>query len=149
MIMTGLLIGEYEHSLDEKKRISLPKQFRTSLGSKIVITRGLDNCLFLYSRGGWEAVSKKLQSLSFVQAETRAFGRFMLSGAAEVDVDQVGRILIPDHQKAYAGLKKKVTFTGVSDRVEIWDADRWMNYKKRIDKDAEKLAKKLGEIGAL
>jgi MraZ protein len=147
--MQQLLIGEYEHTLDEKKRISLPKQFRSALGSKVVITRGLDNCLYIFSRQGWDAVAKKLQSLSFVQAETRAFGRFMFSGAAEVEVDSAGRILIPDHQKAFAGLKKKAVFTGVSDRVEVWDAGRWSAYKTRIDKDAEKLAKKLGEIGAL
>lgn len=147
--MQSLLIGEYEHTLDDKKRISLPKQFRASLGTHVVITRGLDNCLYIFSREGWTSVAKRLQSLSFVQTETRAFGRFMFSGAAEVEVDQAGRILIPDHQKAYAGLKKKAVFTGVSDRVEVWDKERWHAYKRRIDKDAEKLAKKLGEIGAL
>lgn len=143
------MIGEYEHRLDEKKRISLPKQFRSALGRRVVVTRGLDNCLFVYARPAWEKVAEKLQSLSFVQAETRGFSRFMLSGAAEVDVDDVGRILIPDHQKQYAGLAKKVVFAGVSDRVEIWDAERWHRYKSRIDKDAERLAKRLGEIGAL
>jgi len=147
--MHNLLIGEYEHTLDEKKRISLPKNFRSALGKRVVATRGLDNCLYLFSRESWEGVAKKLQSLSFVQAETRGFSRFMFSGAAELDVDEVGRILIPDHQKEFAGLKKRVIFTGVSDRVEVWDAAAWSAYKRRIDKDAEKLAKKLGEIGAL
>ena len=147
--MQSLLIGEYEHTLDEKKRISLPKNFRAALGRAVVITRGLDNCLYIFSRENWEQVAKKLQSLSFVQAETRAFGRVMFSGAAEVEVDAAGRILIPDHQKEYAGLKKRAIFTGVSDRVEVWDAERWHAYKKRIDKDAEKLAEKLSEIGAL
>lgn len=147
--MTNLLIGEYEHTLDDKKRISLPKTFRAALGKRVVMTRGLDNCLFVYSRSSWEKVAEKLQSLSFVDADTRGFNRFILSGAAEVDVDDAGRILIPDHQKAYAELRKRVVFAGVSDRVEIWDADRWHNYKKRIDKDAERMAQKLGEIGAL
>lgn len=145
----NLLIGEYEHTLDEKKRISLPKHFREGLGKRVVVTRGLDNCLFVYSRDSWGKIAEKLQSLSFVNADTRGFNRFMLSGAAEVDVDNVGRILIPEHQKAFAGLKKRVVFTGVSDRVEIWDADRWFRYKKLIDKNAERMAKKLGEIGAL
>ena len=147
--MTSLLIGEYEHTLDDKKRISLPKTFRAALGKRVVMTRGLDSCLFIYSRAGWERIAERLQSLSFVQTDTRGFNRFMLSGAAEVDVDGVGRILIPDHQKEYAGLKKNVVFTGVSDRVEIWDAARWHEYKARIEKDAERMAKKLGEIGAL
>ena len=144
-----MFIGEYEHSLDEKKRISLPKQFRGALGKKVVMTRGLDNCLFVYSRSDWEKVAEKLQALSFAQADTRGFNRFILSGAAEVDVDGAGRILIPDHQKEFAGLKKNVVFAGVSDRVEIWDAGRWNTYKTRIEKQADALAEKLGEIGAL
>ncbi|OGG80639.1 cell division/cell wall cluster transcriptional repressor MraZ [Candidatus Kaiserbacteria bacterium RIFCSPLOWO2_01_FULL_54_13] len=142
-------IGEYEHSLDEKKRVSLPKSFRATLGKKVVMTRGLDNCLFVYSRSAWEKVAEKLQSLSFVNPDTRGFNRFMLSGAAEVEVDGAGRILIPEHQKAFAGLKKNVVFAGVSDRVEVWDAIRWHSYKTRIEKQADALAEKLGEIGAL
>lgn len=147
--MTSLLIGEYEHTLDEKKRVSLPKVFRAALGKRVVMTRGLDNCLFVYSRSAWDKLAEKLQSLSLIQNDTRGFNRFMLSGAAEVDVDGVGRILIPDHQKIFAGLKKRVVFTGVSDRVEVWDAERWSAYKARIEKDADRMVKKLGEIGAL
>ena len=144
-----MFIGEYEHSLDEKKRVSLPKAFRAALGRKVVMTRGLDNCLFVYSRSAWEKVAEKLQELSFVQADTRGFSRFMLSGAAEVEVDGAGRILIPEHQKAFAGLKKTIVFAGVSDRVEIWERDRWNTYKTRIERQADALAEKLGEIGAL
>ncbi|MBV9159081.1 MAG: division/cell wall cluster transcriptional repressor MraZ [Candidatus Kaiserbacteria bacterium] len=144
-----MLIGEYEHTLDEKKRVSLPKAFRARLGKRVVMTRGLDNCLFIYSPNDWQKVAEKLQSLSIVNEDTRGFNRFMLSGAAEVEVDDVGRILVPDHQKEYAQLKKNVVFTGVSDHVEVWDALRWKGYKARIEKDAEKMAKKLGEIGAL
>ncbi|KKW47840.1 MAG: Protein MraZ, partial [Candidatus Kaiserbacteria bacterium GW2011_GWA2_58_9] len=88
-------------------------------------------------------------SLSFVQADTRGFARFMLSGAAEVEVDGAGRILIPEHQKAFAGLKKHVIFAGVSDRIEVWERERWRAYKTRIEKRADALAEKLGEIGAL
>ena len=144
-----MFIGEYLHSLDEKKRVSLPKAFRVALGRKMVMTRGLDNCLFVFPKESWEKTAAKLEQLSFAQADTRGFNRFMLSGAAEVDVDGVGRILIPEHQKTFAGLKKNVVFTGVSDRVEIWDAARWHSYKQRIEKNADKLAEKLGEIGAL
>jgi len=113
------------------------------------MTRGLDNCLFVYAREDWERVATRLQSLSIVNEDTRGFSRFMLSGAAEVEVDEVGRILIPEHQKEYAQLKKDVVFTGVSDHVEVWDSMRWKSYKARIEKDAEKMARKLGEIGAL
>ena len=145
----NLLIGEYEHTLDEKKRISLPKTFRGSLGKRVVVTRGLDNCLVVYSYESWAKVAEKLQSLSIVNSDTRGFNRFMLSGAAEVDVDAAGRILLPDHQKEFAQLKKNVVFTGVSDRVEVWDSARWKSSKARSEKDAERMAKKLGEIGAL
>lgn len=113
------------------------------------MTRGLDNCLVIYAPAAWGKMAEKLQSLSIVNADTRGFSRFLLSGAAEVEVDGVGRILIPDHQKDYAGLRKRVVFAGVSDRVEMWDSERWSKYKSRIDKDAERMAKKLGEIGAL
>ena len=144
-----MFMGQFEHSLDEKKRVSLPKQFRAAMGKKIVMTRGLDNCLFVYPKGAWEKVAAKLQQLSFAQADMRGFNRFILSGAAEVDVDGAGRILIPDHQKIFAGLKKNVVFAGVSDRVEIWDKDRWNIFKSRFEKNADALAEKLGEIGAL
>ncbi len=144
-----MFIGEYEHTLDDKSRVSLPRQFRTGLGRKVVMTRGLDNCLFVYSRSSWEKVAAKLQELSFAQADTRGFNRFILSGAAEVEVDSAGRVLIPEHQRAFAGLTKNCVFAGVSDRVEVWDAKRWNEYKAAIEKKADALAEKLGEVGAL
>ena len=144
-----MFIGEYSHNLDEKKRVSLPKAFRKDLGKKVVMTRGLDNCLFIYSTDSWKKVAAKLTELSFAQADTRGFNRFILSGAAEVEVDTAGRILIPDHQKDFAGLKKEIVFAGVSDRVEVWNSDRWTAYKSRIEKQADAMAEKLGEIGAL
>jgi len=144
-----MLIGEYEHTLDEKKRVTLPKSFAKELGKKMVITRGLDTCLFLFAEDAWKKVAERLQSLSFAQADTRGFNRFLLSGAVEVEPDSAGRILIPDHQKQFAGLKRSVIFAGVSDRVELWDAGEWKRYKARIEKQADAMAEKLGEIGAL
>ena len=144
-----MFIGEYEHTLDEKKRVSLPKQFRAGLGRKVVMTRGLDNCLFVYSQKSWEKVASKLQELSFAAADTRGFNRFILSGAAEVEIDSAGRILIPEHQREFAGLKKTIVFAGVSDRVEVWDAEVWKTYKGKIEKQAERMAETLGSIGAL
>lgn len=144
-----MLIGEYEHTLDEKNRVSLPRQFRTGLGKRIVITRGLDNCLFIYPKASWEKVTKKLQELSFAQADKRGFSRFILSGAAEIDIDSAGRILVPEHQREFAKLSKNVVFAGVSDRVEIWDAAAWKAYKSAIEAKADSMAETLGEIGAL
>ena len=144
-----MLIGEYTHSLDTKKRLSLPKKFRIELGRKVVVTRGLDNCLFMFPMQAWKKTAKKLQELSFAQADTRGFNRFMLSGAVEVDIDSAGRILVPDFLKEFAGLKEKVVLAGVNDRVEIWDEKIWNEYKRRIERQAEQMAEKLGEIGAL
>lgn len=144
-----MFIGEYEHTLDEKKRISLPKQFRTSLGKKMVITRGLDNCLFVYPRKNWDKIAAKLDQLSFAQADTRGFNRFILSGAAEVETDAAGRILIPEHQKEFAGLTKTVVFAGVADRVEVWDSEKWKTYKSAIMSKVDQMSEKLGEIGVL
>ena len=144
-----MLIGEYEHTLDEKNRVSLPRQFRTSLGKKIVMTRGLDNCLFIYPKASWHNVTKKLNELSFAQADKRGFSRFILSGAAEIELDGAGRILVPEHQRAFAKLVKNVIFAGVSDRVEVWDADAWKLYKAKIESQADSMAETLGQIGAL
>lgn len=145
----AMLIGEYEHTLDDKKRVTLPKAFTKALGKRMVLTRGLDGCLFLFAPDAWKAMAEKLQALSFTHADTRGFNRFLLSGAAEVEADSAGRILVPDHQKQFAGLKRTVVFAGVSDRVEIWDAATWKRYKARIEGQADAMAEKLGEIGVL
>lgn len=144
-----MLIGEYTHTIDEKNRISLPMKFRKEVGKKVVVTHGLDNCLFLYSVKEWEKIAEKLANLSMGQSDTRGFNRFMLAGAIEVDVDSVGRMLIPDHLKQFANLDGKVVFAGVHSRIELWNEGRWTNYKKQIVQEADKLAQKLGEIGVL
>ncbi len=144
-----MLIGEYTHTIDEKNRVSLPVRFRKEVGKKIVVTHGLDNCIFLYSMKEWAKVAGKLGELGIGQADTRSFNRFMLAGAVEVDVDTIGRILIPDFLKSFATLNQKIVFAGVHNRVEIWDSGRWIEFKKRVEKQADKLAEKLGEIGAL
>src|SRR3989344_6129726 len=99
-----MLIGEYEHTLDEKKRVTLPKAFAKALGKRMVITRGLDACLFLFAEDAWKKVAEKLQALSFPQAVTRGFNRFLLSGDVEVAPDSARRILMTDHQKQFAVL---------------------------------------------
>lgn len=142
-----MLLGEFTHTLDSKKRIALPSKFRKELGKRVVLTHGLDNCLFLYPIKQWQGVAAKLSGLSMGQADTRSFNRFMLAGAIETDVDSIGRILVPDFLKEYASLKEKVVVTGVHDRVEIWDEKRWLAYKARIVAQADQLAQKLGEIG--
>lgn len=143
-----MLIGEYKHSLDSKKRVSLPSKFRKEIGKKAVVTRGLDNCLFVYPIKEWEKVAEALSNLPMGQASTRNFVRLFLSGATDVVIDSLGRILIADYLKDYAGLKTKVVIAGVYKRLEIWDEKRWEEYKENIEKQADMLAEKLGEIGA-
>lgn len=144
-----MLIGEYEHTIDPKKRLSLPSKFRKELGRMVIITRGLDHCLFMYTPSQWKKQLAKYETLSIGAADTRGFNRFMLAGAIEVEVDSAGRVLVPEYLKEFAGLKSKVTVTGINDRVELWDTDRWTTYKKQIEKNGDALAEKLGSIGAL
>ena len=144
-----MLIGEYTHTVDPKKRLSLPSKFRKELGKKVVLTRGLDNCIFVYTVSDWNQISEKLGTLSMGQSGSRAFNRFMLSGATEVDVDTSGRVLLPDFLRDFAGIKTKVVLAGVYNRVEIWNEKNWIEYKRRIEKEADTLAEKLGDIGMI
>jgi MraZ protein len=144
-----MLIGEYTHSIDTKKRLSLPSKWRKELGKKLVVTRGLDNCLFVYPLKEWQKITEKVGQLPLGQADTRGFNRFFLSGAVEAEVDSVGRILVPDFLKDFAHLKSKVVLAGIHDRVEIWDEKKWTDYKRKIEGQADALAEKLGEVGVL
>ncbi len=147
--LSSMLIGEYTHTLDTKKRLSLPSKWRKELGKKLVLTRGLDNCLFVYPLAEWRQITDKVAKLPLGQADTRSFNRFFLSGAVEVEVDKIGRILIPDFLKDFARLDAKVVLAGIYDRVEVWDEKRWNAYKKQIESKADDLAEKLGDIGVL
>lgn len=144
-----MLIGEYTHSIDTKKRLSLPARWRKELGKKLVVTRGLDNCLFIYPQKEWQKITEKISDLPLGQAGTRGFNRFFLSGAVEVEVDGVGRILVPDFLKEFAGLSSKVVLAGIHSRVEMWDEKKWTAYKRQIERQADTLAEQLGEIGVL
>lgn len=141
-----MFIGEYRHTVDDKNRISLPAKFRKSLGKKIVVSQGLDNCLFLFPQKTWEANAPKMAELGW-RADARGFARFMFSGAADLEIDSLGRILIPDHLRQFAGFKNQVIFTGVHDRIEIWEEKRWRAYKKKIESQAEVMAEHLDSAG--
>lgn len=152
-----MFIGEFTHTLDDKKRLSLPSKFRKELGKKVIITHGLDNCLFMFTLSQWNKLAEELGNMSFTNADSRGFNRIMLGGAVETEIDTAGRILIPDFLRQYAGVashedKKeptKLVFTGVHTRVEIWEEKRWKSYKEKILKQADSLAAKLSSIGAI
>src|SRR4030042_840327 len=142
-----MFIGEYKYSIDEKKRLAIPGKFRQLLGKKAVITRGLDQCLFLYSSKEWGTLAKKLAQLPLSQSAARGFARLMLTGAMEVDLDTLGRILVPDYLKTYAFLKKKVIIAGVFNRIEVWDEIKWQQYKKKTETAVGDIAERLKELG--
>ena len=142
-----MFIGEYTHSVDDKKRLSVPSKFRKDLGKKAVITLGLNKCLSLYPVKEWGVFAQKLSGLSMGKSEDRGFSRAMLSGAFEVEIDAIGRILIPDTLKEYAGLKEKVVLTGAYSRVEIWSEDTWKAYKAQTVADTDRMAEALGDRG--
>jgi len=142
-----MLIGEYIHTIDPKKRLAVPAKVRKELGERAVLTRGLDNCLFLYPFQEWQKLTEKLAQLPVGSGTTRSFLRLMLAGAVEVEMDQLGRILIPDYLKTYAGLKQRIVIAGVYNRLEIWDEERWAAYKAEVEKNSDMIAEKLGELG--
>ncbi len=144
-----MLIGEYIHTMDDKNRISLPVRFRKEMGKKIVVAPGLDNCLSIFTLKEWEKISSRLSESSMLAADNRSFNRFMFGGAVEVDVDSIGRILIPDFLKARGNLKEKVAMIGVQNRVEVWNEKAWGEYKKVVELQADSLAEKLGSVGVL
>ncbi|MDB5224892.1 MAG: cell division protein MraZ, MraZ protein [Candidatus Adlerbacteria bacterium] len=144
-----MLIGEYLHTLDNKKRISLPAKFRKEVGRKVVLTRGLDTCLFMFPEKAWNTIAEKLAQLPVGQADTRGMSRFLLAGAVETEVDSAGRILVPDYLKDFAQLKSRVVLAGVSDRIEIWNEKTWEEYTRRIERSADQMAQTLGDLGIL
>jgi MraZ protein len=142
-----MLLGEYKHNLDTKGRMAIPAKFRDKLSTGAIITRGIDNCLFVFANAEWEMLAAKLIALPLAQANSRAFVRLMLAGASDVEVDSQGRILIPDYLRKYAGLKKTVVVAGLYNRVEIWDEATWNAYKAKTETSSEEIAEKLGELG--
>ena len=133
--------------MDDKGRMAVPSKFRTLLKEGAVVTRGLDNCLFLYPKDVWNELAKKLANLPISQAKARAFARLMLAGAMDVDFDSQGRVMLPEYLRKFASLKKKVIVAGLFDRLEIWDEEAWEKYKKGAELNSNDIAEALGELG--
>ena len=138
-----MLIGEHRHSIDDKKRLSLPAKFRAELGKKIIIAKGLDNCLSVYTPKEWKNFSERL-SVETLKSDNRGLNRFMFGGASEAEVDGVGRILVPDFLAEWATLTEKVVILGVQNHVEIWNEKTWLAYKAPNERQANELAEKVG-----
>ena len=138
-----MFMGEYQHTMDTKGRIFLPARFRELLGEKFVITRGMDNCLFVYTQEEWCALEAKLKALPFTKADARAFVRFFFSGAAECEADKQGRVLIPGNLREHASLEREAVVIGVSSRVEIWSRKNWSKYSEEANLSYEEIAEKM------
>jgi MraZ protein len=142
-----MFIGEYQHSIDEKGRLAIPVKFRDGVGSGVVVTRGLDNCLFVFPMDEWKKLAEKLSSLPLSQSNSRAFARLMLAGAMDVEVDRQGRVVVPEYLRRYAKLGKDVVVAGLYGRIEIWGRSAWEKYKAKTEKDSNDIAEKMGELG--
>ncbi|MCB9800481.1 MAG: division/cell wall cluster transcriptional repressor MraZ [Candidatus Omnitrophica bacterium] len=142
-----MFYGEHEHTLDAKGRVIIPAKFREIFKEryveKFVITRGLDQCLFVFTEDVWKAQEKKFRDLSFTHQESRKFNRLFFSGASEVVCDKQGRVLIPEYLKSYGSIKQDVMIIGVSDRIEIWAKEMWKKFFEDNKDSFESLAEKL------
>jgi MraZ protein len=138
-----MFMGEYQHSLDEKGRVIIPAKFRDTLGSSFVITRGLDNCLFVYPQSEWTLLEQKMKALPFTRSDARAFTRFFFSGAVECELDKQGRVNIPGNLRSYGKLDKDCVIIGVSNRVEIWGQEHWESYFSHSEDSFNEIAEKI------
>lgn len=150
MVKSGefMFIGEYNHSLDDKGRMAVPAKFRAALKTGAVVTKGLDNCLFLYTKKEWSKIAERMAALPFNKANDRALARHFLAGAMDVDFDAQGRIVLPEYLRSFASITKKVVIAGLYSRLEIWDETAWENYKKKTDKSSNEIAEALEAMNA-
>lgn len=142
-----MLLGEYQHSIDEKGRMAVPAKFRKIFSKGVVVTKGPDGCLYLFTMEEWKKHAEKLAHLPFGQADSRAFSRVMLAGASPAEIDGQGRILIPDYLREYAGIKAKAVVVGLYTRAEIWDEAKWQKYRTGVEAKTDEIAERLGELG--
>lgn len=140
-----MFMGEYNHTVDAKGRLIIPSKFRENLGDEFVVTKGLDGCLFVYDNNEWQAFEEKLKALPISNKEARKFVRFFLAGAASVEVDKQGRILLPGNLREFAGMDKEVVLIGVASRIEIWSKERYEECSS--DEDMEQIAEHMADLG--
>ena len=141
-----MLMGEYRHNIDEKGRLIIPSKFREEIGEKIVVTKGLEGCLFIYSLDTWDKITNKLKTLPFTKKDARNFMRFFLSGATVCEIDKQGRMNLSSPLVEYANLKKECSIIGVNDRLEIWSSERFNKQMEENDEQVSDIAENLFEV---
>ena len=142
-----MFIGEYNHVMDTKGRLSIPSKLREDLGETFIVTKGLDNCLFVYPLGEWNVLENKLKQLPMTNREARAFVRFFFAGATECELDKQGRVRIPNNLREHALLNKEAIIIGVATRIEIWSKEQWEKYNSDVDLSYDDIAAKMQELG--
>jgi MraZ protein len=142
-----VFLGEFEHTIDDKGRVSVPARFREDVKEGLVVTRGFDHCLQVFPRPRWQSLAQRISSLSLGNEEARNLRRLLFSGAAEVEVDRQGRILIPQNLREYAALSEQVVIAGLDTYFEIWARDRWQQVLERLDSSGTTIATQLADLG--
>lgn len=142
-----VFIGEFFHTIDTKGRVIIPSKFRNELGEKFIVTKGLDNCLFVYPQDEWKNFENKLKQLPLTSRDARAFVRFFFSGATECELDKQGRVNLPPNLRLHAKLDKEIVVIGVSTRVEIWSKEDWDHYNESADLSYDDIAEKMVQLG--
>ncbi len=142
-----MFIGEYEHSVDVKGRIIMPSKLRENIGEKFIVTKGLDKCLFAYSKSEWANFEEKLKTLPLTNKNARDFVRFFLSGAVECEIDRQGRFLVPANLRTYANIDKEIVIIGVGTRLEIWNKSSWTEYSSEENISADEIAENMTMLG--
>jgi len=142
-----MFIGEYAYTIDDKGRISTPSKYRAQLAEGVVVTRGLDSCLFMYAKKDWDAIAEKLGNMPTTDKAARDYARLLLAGAMDIVPDKLGRIVLPQYLRDFASLKKNTIVAGLYNRIEIWDEDSWKKYEANIEKNSSDIADKLSAMG--
>ncbi|MCR5397590.1 MAG: division/cell wall cluster transcriptional repressor MraZ [Lachnospiraceae bacterium] len=140
-----MFMGEYRHNIDEKGRLIVPAKFREALGKEFVVTKGIDQCLFVYPLSEWKIIEEKFREANTTTANARKFARFFFAGACNVEIDKQGRILLPNQLREFADLTKDIVTVGVLNRVEIWSGSKW-DENNTFD-DMDEIAEQMAELG--
>jgi MraZ protein len=138
-----MLLGEHDHSLDDKNRLTLPAKLRESLGDGVVVTHGMDGCLYAYATEDWQRLAERIQALDPLSRESRVMQRHFFAGAVRAELDKQGRMVLPASLLEAAGIEREVTVAGVFDHLEIWDRAKWRIHRHEVEGSAEDVAERL------
>lgn len=142
-----MFLGQFEHTIDGKGRLTIPAKFREELASGVVVTRGLDGCLWAYNRSEWEILAEKIAQTPTTNQAARNFARFMFSSASDSIPDRQGRVLIPQNLRDYAGIENETVIIGVMNRLEIWNPDKWSQLVTEVEQDTDAIVAQLQDLG--